>query len=233
MADRTALVTGGGRGIGRAICARFARGGYRVAAVARSQDELAETARCVEADGGVCRAMTVDVTDAAAMESAVQSVVSEWGSIDVLVNNAGVAENAPLESFNVERFDRMVATNVNAVFYACRAVWPVMRRRGGGIIVNISSVAAVDPFPGFAAYGATKAFVNGFTNALSREGAEHGIRVYGVAPGAVDTQMLRGPFPDFPDDQCLKPADIAEAVWLMTEPVYQHSAGQVVYVRKS
>ncbi len=233
MADKTALVTGGGRGIGRAICTRFARGGYRVVAVARSEGELAETARCVEAEGGACRTMTVDVTDAAAMESAVQSVVSEWASIDVLVNNAGVAENAPLESFDIRRFDGMVATNVNAVFYACRAVWPIMRECGGGIIVNISSVAAVDPFPGFAAYGATKTFVNGLTKALSREGAEHGIRVYGVAPGAVDTKMLRGPFPDFPEDQCLKPADIAEVVWLMTEPVYQYSAGGIVYVRKS
>lgn len=233
MANETVLVTGGGRGIGRAVCVRFAREGYRVAALARSQDDLAETTRCVEAAGGRCLTMTVDVTDPQAVEKAVRDVAGEYGSLDVLVNNAGIAENAPIESFDIDRFDRMIATNVNAVFYACRAAWPIMKGQGRGVIINISSVAAVDPFPGFAAYGATKTFVNGLTNGLSQEGAEHGIRVYGVGPGAVDTKMLRGPFPDFPADQCLQPDDIAETVLLMTQPVYQHSSGQIVYVRKS
>lgn len=233
MSDQVVIVTGGGRGIGRAICQRFAEAGAKVLAAARSQDELAETQRLVETAGGVCRVMKTDVTRIDDVDALVAMAVREFGAVDVLVNNAGAAPNGPMDSFDPATFDRMVAVNVNAVFYTCRAVWPIMRERGGGVIVNISSVAAINPFPGFAAYAASKCFVNGLTNALAKEGAEHGIRVYGVGPGAVDTQMLRGPFPDFPNDQCLKPRDIAETVWSMTQPACRHSAGQTLYVSKT
>ena len=216
MNDKVVIVTGGGRGIGRAICQRFAEAGAKVIAAARSQDELAETQRLVESAGGVCHVTKTDVT--------------RIDNVDALV---AMAPNGPIDNFDLAMFDRMVAVNVNAVFYTCRAVWPVMRERGGGVIVNISSMAAVDPFPGFAAYAASKSFVNGLTNALAKEGAEHGIRVYAVGPGAVDTQMLRGPFPDFPNEQCLQPRDIAESVWFMTQPACQHSAGQTIYVSKT
>jgi len=227
------MVTGGGRGIGRAICQRFAEAGATVIAAARSDGDLAETQGLVETAGGVCRVMKTDVTRVEELDALVAMADREFGRIDVLVNNAGKAEHSPMDDFDPDTFDRMVAVNINAVFYACRAVWPIMRRRGEGVIVNISSVAAIDPFPGFAAYGATKCFVNGFTQALAKEGTPHGIRVYGVGPGAVDTQMLRGPFPDFPDDQCLQPRDIAEAVWLMTQPACRYSTGQTIYVSKT
>lgn len=232
MQGQVAVVTGGGRGIGRAICRRLASAGASVVAASRTRDDLAETKRLVEADGGACTTCVTNVESAEEIDALVSQAVSTYGGIDLWVNNAGLALHGPIDTLEPARLDRMIAVNVSAVLYGCRAVWPVMRERGGGVIVNISSMAGVDPFPGFAAYGATKTFVDGLTRGLAAEGAEHGIRVYAVAPGAVDTAMLRGPFPDFPDDQCLQPEEVAEMVWLMAQPACRHSAGQTVYVRR-
>jgi NAD(P)-dependent dehydrogenase (short-subunit alcohol dehydrogenase family) len=108
-----------------------------------------------------------------------------------------------------------------------------MAENGGGVVVNISSVAADDPFPGFSAYGATKAFVNLFSRALHAEGSSRGIRVYCVAPGAVETQMLRGPFPEFPADQTLDADDVAAVVeCLLGSPVGRYIGGQTIRIRK-
>lgn len=233
MKGKVVIVTGGGRGIGRAVCRRFATAGAKVVAAARTQEELAETKRAVEADGGYCLAVPTDVADAGSIDSLVAAAVRECGGVDVLVNNAGVACTGRIGEFDLADFDRMVAVNVGGVFYASRAVWPIMQERGGGVIVNISSMAAVDPFPGFAAYGATKNFVEGLTRSLAKEGKKCGIRVYAVGPGAVDTQMLRGPYPDFPADECLQPAEVAETVFMMTQSACRYSAGQTVYVNKT
>jgi len=125
-----------------------------------------------------------------------------------------------------------MAVNVNAVYHACRAVWPVMKKQKSGVIVNISSIASVDPFAGFAAYGAAKAWVNAWTKALADEGRRLGIRVFSVAPGAVETRMLRDPFPTFPADQTLRPADVADAVHALTQPGCRYATGQTVFVRR-
>jgi NAD(P)-dependent dehydrogenase (short-subunit alcohol dehydrogenase family) len=232
MNGKTVVVTGGGRGIGRAICQRFASAGANVVAAARTEAELSETAKLITSSGGVCETVRADVGVAADVEAMVSSAVKRFGGIDVLVNNAGVALCGPVDEMDLDAFDRMNRVNMNAVVYTCRSVWDLMRRKGEGVIVNLSSMAAVDPFPGFAAYGATKSYVEALTRSLAKEGGEHGIRVYAVGPGAVDTQMLRGPFPDFPDEQCLKPNDIAEMVYQVTQPPYRHSTGQTIYVTK-
>jgi 3-oxoacyl-[acyl-carrier protein] reductase len=112
-------------------------------------------------------------------------------------------------------------------------VWHHLIERGGGVIINTSSVAAYDAFPGFAAYGAAKAFVVAYTKFLAREGAGVGIRVYGVAPGAVETDMLRGAFPDFPADQALEPYDVAAMFETLLLPACAYSSGQTITVSKS
>lgn len=229
----TAIVTGGGRGIGRAICVRLARDGARVVAVARTADDLAETKRLVERNGGTCLAIRADVSRIDELNAAVDQTVRQFGAVDILVNNAGIAPRADVDAMETDTFDAMIRVNVSAPFYAVRAVWPIMKKRRQGIIINISSVAAADPFPGFAAYGATKAYIEGLTRGLAKEGRPLGIRVYGVGPGAVDTDMLRGPFPDFPADQCLQPDDIAEVVHLMTEPACRYTVGQTLYVSRT
>ncbi len=232
MNEKVVVVTGGGRGIGRAICRRFAATGAHTIAAARTEEQLNETQSLIQRDGGSCSTCVTDVADRQQVAALMAFAEREHGRLDVLINNAGVALNAPIEDCDPEVFDALDAVNIRGVFHACRAAWPMLRRGGEGVIVNISSVAACDPFPGFAAYGASKAFVEALTRGLATEGKEAGIRVYCVGPGAVDTQMLRGPFPDFPAEQCLQPDDIAETVYQMTQPACRYAVGQTLYVNK-
>lgn len=232
MAKQTVIVTGGGRGIGRAISRRFAADGARVIAAARSQTELDETRRLIAQDGKDCLGKVTDVCSPDDIASLIDFAQSQFGSVDVLVNNAGVAPTAPIGDLDENLFRTVIAVNVDAVYRTCRAVWPVMARQGEGVILNISSIAAFDPFPGFAAYGAAKAWVNAWTRALAEEGRPLGIRVLAVAPGAVETRMLRDAFPDFPRDQTLNPEDIAEAVFALAQPACRHITGQTIVVKK-
>jgi len=204
-----------------------------VVAAARSEKELAETERLASEKGGSCKAFPADVTSPEAVDALVGFAQKECGGVDILVNNAGKACGGEFDAMEVGDFDRMINVNVRAPFLTARAVWPVMRKRGGGVIVNMSSVAGVDPFPGLAAYGGTKAFVDGLTRGLANEGKPLGIRAHAVGPGAVETQMLRAAFPDFPADQCLSTEDVADLVWEMCQPTYRHSVGQTVYINKA
>lgn len=232
MNGRVVLVTGGGRGIGRAICQRFAREGCRVMAVARSADELAETKQLIEADGGQCSIHATDLGMCESVREMIDTACKRYGRIHVLINNAGIAPRAAIDVFDPATFGVMMNINVDAVFAACKYVWPIMADQGDGVIVNLSSAAAVDPFPGFGPYGASKAWVNAFTRALADEGREQGIRVYAVAPGAVETRMLRGPFPDFPEDQTLAPSEVADLVYGVADPTGDFASGHVIDISK-
>jgi NAD(P)-dependent dehydrogenase (short-subunit alcohol dehydrogenase family) len=148
------------------------------------------------------------------------------------VNCAGVAPLASIEELDRGTFDRVAAVNMGAIYSTCRAVWPTMRKQAGGVIVNISSMASLDPFPGFAAYGASKAWVNLWTKALAEEGRAYGIRVFAVAPGAVETSMLRGAFPDFPSDAALDPSDVADVVHAVARRSCRYATGQCLFVKK-
>ena len=119
-----------------------------------------------------------------------------------------------------------------AIFHTTRAVWPLMKAQGGGVIINMSSMAAVDPFPGFAVYGASKAWVNLFSQATASEGKPHGIRVFSVAPGAVETGLMRASFPDFPADKTLAPDEVAAVILSLCEPALAPCSGQTLFVRK-
>lgn len=232
MKDKVAIVTGGGRGIGRAVCERLARSGVQVVALARSRAELDETEASITRDGGRCRGEVVDVCDGPGLDALIAGVAEEFGRIDILVNNAGVVALGTLDDLAPATFEDTMAVNVGAVYRACRAVWSVMRKQGGGVIVSISSVASVDPFPGLALYGASKAWVNLWTKALGEEGRPWGVRVFAVAPGAVETRMLRGAFPEFPKDQTLDPVDVAEVVFTLAQPACRYASGQTVFIRK-
>jgi 3-oxoacyl-[acyl-carrier protein] reductase len=232
MRDTVVVVTGGGRGIGRAICERFAANGALVVAVARSVDDLNETRNTIEQRGERCEVIPTDVCAPDEVDALYDQVLSRFGRIDILVNNAGVAPLANIEALDPSQFEAIYAVNIQAVYLACRAVWPAMRSQGGGVIINISSVASVDAFSGFAAYGASKAWVNAWTKALAEEGRPLNIRVNAVAPGAVDTRMLRSAFPDFPPDQMLQPADVAEVVFTIAQPSCRYVSGETVFVKK-
>jgi len=233
LKGRTAIVTGGGRGIGRAISRRLAACGASVAIVSRTLEDLDETRRLIEHGGGRVLPISADVSQEREVERILDEVHAGFGRATVLVNNAGVAPLADIEQMEAEVFDRIIATNVRAVYLCTRAVWRDMVDEGGGAIVNISSVAAYDPFPGFAAYGAAKAFVNAYTRGIAEEGAALGIRVYGIAPGAVETNMLRGPFPNFPKDKTLEPDEIAALVEVLLTPNCRYISGQTITIKKS
>ena len=234
MAGKVAIVTGAGRGIGRAVALTLAREGYNLSLAARSEDELARVRQAVTRQKVRAIAAPTDVTDSAEVAALVDATTEAFGRVDLLVNVAGAAvfKEDP-EAMTDEDFDQMVDVNFRGVFLTTRAAWPIMRQQpGGGVIVNISSQAAREPYPGFAVYGASKAAVNTFTEAMAKAGRKCNIRLYSVCPGYVETSMLRTLFPDVPAEACLSPADVAEVVaWCATD-VAKDCSGQAIWLKK-
>jgi NAD(P)-dependent dehydrogenase (short-subunit alcohol dehydrogenase family) len=187
-----AVVTGGGRGVGRAIALRLARDGAQVAVLARSADELAETVSLVEAAGGVAQAERVDVTNAEAVSGACRSVHVALGPVALLVNNAGTAAAlGPAWEVDPQEWWRDVETSVRGAFLCARAVLPGMLDRRRGRVVNMSSYVAARPSPYLSAYAAGKAAILSFTEALAAETRDAGVAVFAVTPGHVRTAMVR------------------------------------------
>ncbi|MFF6952446.1 SDR family NAD(P)-dependent oxidoreductase [Streptomyces iakyrus] len=194
--DRTALVTGAGSGIGRAIARALAAEGANVVVVGRGREPLEETAESIEAAGGKALAVTADVARAADVEAAVAAAVEHFGSLDVAVNNAGVFRGgAPLADLAEEDWHTQLGVNVTGVFLALRAEIRQMRTQpSGGAIVNIASTfGAHTRHPGAAAYAATKAAVSVLTRGAALDHIREGIRINAVSPGAVDTPMSLQP----------------------------------------
>ena len=232
MAQRGVLITGGSRGIGEATALQFCAQGDAVCVAARNSGSLDETVHRLKDAGHVAFGIPADVSDSNEAESMVRQAAKLMGRLDVLVNNAGSAMLKPLPEVTADDWARCVGVNLSAVVYTTRAAWGIMKDQGGGVIINISSVAGKDPFPGFAHYGAAKAAVNLFSQAAAREGQGDNIRVYALGPGAVDTSMLRGAFPDFPDEDALKPKDVAEVAVQLAASNARYLSGQTVYVTR-
>lgn len=190
LAGQVAVVTGGGRGIGRAIAQGLAGAGATVAVVARSADELAETVRMIEEAGGRALALPADVADRAAVEGAVARVEAELGPVDLLVNNAGLLQPIGLAwEVDPDAWWRCVEVNLRGPYLCARAVLPGMVTRRRGRIVNLASVAAVRPIPDGTAYASSKAALVRLTDSLAAEVREFGIAVFAVDPGSVATGM--------------------------------------------
>jgi NADP-dependent 3-hydroxy acid dehydrogenase YdfG len=201
----TALVTGASRGIGRAIAERLAER-YEIVAVARSAKELEDVARSIESRGGRCRSIALDVSDHAAVSSALGSL-----EVDVLVNNAGLGIMKPIAEMSVEEWRRQVSVNLDGMFYVTRALLPGMITRQRGYVVNIGSLAGRNSFVGGACYSATKHAVIGFSESLMLEVRDAGVRVTVIMPGSVDTEFSGHAAGNAPWK--LTPADVAESVW--------------------
>jgi len=185
------VITGAGSGIGRASALAFAQEGSSVLVADLNGGSAEETATQIRSAGGIAAELEVDVTDPRKVEQMVAAAIDRFGRVDVLFNNAGLAQTfTPLEDSGDDLFDRIMTVNVKGVFNGCRAVIPHMKAQGGGVILNTASTAGIRPRPGLAVYNASKAAVISMTKTLALEVAPHRIRVVSICPVATDTPML-------------------------------------------
>ena len=213
LTGKVAIVTGGSRGIGLAVAAALLQKGIHVAISGVNKDHLqkAEADLCKLAVSGA-RVMSVaaDVRDHLAVQSLVDETARRHGGFDILVNNAGVGWFGSVESQGHDEWRRVMDTNVTGLFNCCRAAIPYLRRRGGGHVINISSLAGSNPFAGGASYCASKAAVDAFSEALMQEVRHDGIRVSYIKPGSVNTEFMGHADPQ--NDWKLRPEDVAQVV---------------------
>ncbi|UED86822.1 SDR family NAD(P)-dependent oxidoreductase [Streptomyces profundus] len=192
FADKTALVTGGASGIGRAVAGRLTAGGARVVIADFNEDGANGAAEELVAGGGKASAVRLDVTDPASVEAAVSFATGTYGTLHLAVNNAGVGgASAPVGDYPLTEWRRVVDTNLTGVFLCLRAELPALLAAGGGAVVNMASILGTNGFPGSAAYAAAKHGVVGLTKSASLEYAERGVRINAVGPGFIDTPLLR------------------------------------------
>jgi 3-oxoacyl-[acyl-carrier protein] reductase len=239
LAGKTALVTGGSRGIGRAIVQGLARAGAKVAFVYQSNtaaaDQLIAELREHQAD---VVALQADVRGKAAADDVVQKVVERWGKVDILVNNAGIIRDTLLAMMSEDQWRDVVDTNLTSVFNFCQAVTRPMMSARYGRIVNMSSVASEFGNKGQTNYAASKGGVEGFTRCLAKELASRGVTVNAVAPGFIDTDMTAAVRnaaeaeikKAIPARRLGKPEDIAQAVLFLASDDASYITGQVLKV---
>lgn len=237
-----ALVTGAGSGIGRATALMLAREGYRVALVGRDLAKLELVAAAIVVDGNSAGSrvavIAADLSDPASCERVIGEAVDRFGRLDVLVNNAGWSPLAPLARIKAEQIRAIFEVNALAPVYLTRAAWGVFAQQNAAdaaarsCIVNVSSKSSVDPFRGLGVYGAAKAAVNTLTRATANEGASIGLRALSVAPGAVETPLLRSMFPvaALPAERCLRPEDVARVILDCVLGAYDARNGETIFV---
>jgi 3-oxoacyl-[acyl-carrier protein] reductase len=193
LGERIALVTGGGSGIGRAICLAMAQEGARVVVTDLVEEAAHRVAAEVREHKGVAFAYRMDVSEYEQVRSVFQRVAAEIGALDILVNNAGIAGGGgPTRELSHESWHRMLAVHLTGTFYCTQEALKLMEPRGWGRIINIASIAGITGIAGSAHYSAAKAGIIGFTKAVAREVAPRGIRVNAIAPGYIETPLLRG-----------------------------------------
>ena len=232
---KVALVTGGSRGIGRAIASALAERGVSVVLTGRNQ----ETARAAAEElGAAASGIAMDVSDRAAVDTAIKSVLEKRGHLDILVNNAGITRDNLLMRMKPEDWDTVIATNLNGLYYCSQAVLRPMIRQRSGRIINMSSVVGLMGNAGQVNYAASKAAMLGFTKSLAREVASRNVTVNAVAPGYIETDMTKALPSDatdalreaIPMHRIGKPSEVANAVLYLASEGAGYVTGQVLQV---
>ncbi|MEW6665610.1 MAG: 3-oxoacyl-[acyl-carrier-protein] reductase [Thermodesulfobacteriota bacterium] len=239
-AGRVVVITGGSKGIGRAVALRFAREGARIVVAHYDPDDSAarETLGKLAELGVQSEAHRVNVSSYGEVEAFFKGVLSRLGRVDVLVNNAGIVKDTLLMRMSEQDWDLVLGVNLKGVFNCTQAVIRAMVRQRGGRIVNISSVVGQIGNPGQANYAASKAGIMGFTKTVAREAAGRGITANVVAPGFIDTEMTaslpekvrEGFLQQIPLARMGKPEDVAEAVFWLCSDAAGYITGQVIHV---
>ncbi|MEO8076003.1 MAG: 3-oxoacyl-ACP reductase family protein [Acidobacteriota bacterium] len=239
LKDRAALVTGAARGIGKGIALELARAGCRVAVNDyRSSDVAEETVGELRALGVDAFAIDANVGVAEAVRDMVDRVVSRFGRLDIMVNNAGVQTWKPLLEVTEAEWDLVIATNLKGCFLCTQAAARHMKDHGGGSIINIGSGSNKIPFPGLVAYTASRGGIEMFTKVAALELGPHGIRVNCVAPGAIETERTKRELPDYagmwgsitPLGRVGNPLDVARAVAFLAGSDSSFISGQTIWV---
>ena len=209
---KSAIVTGGTKGIGRAIAEALVQNGINVCVSARSRHEIDETVVQLRSlKKGNATGVVADVCNCSQVKALFDLATGEFGGLDILVNNAGIGLFQTVEEMSAEDFKSVLETNLFGVFYCCHEAIPLMKQRGGGYIINISSLAGANAHPRMAAYNASKFGLNGFSEALMQEVRHDGIKVSYIMPGSVNTEF-GGDSPNEERSWQLQPSDVARVV---------------------
>lgn len=223
---RIAIVTGSSSGIGKAIALTFAREGATVVVAARRKRLCEQVAADIRERGSEALAIPTDVTDEAQVERMIAQTVKQYGRLDILVNNAGIVSGGRIAETTTRAFDEVINTNLRGTFFCCRAGFRQMKKNGGGLIINMSSVAGVQAWAGTGIYSASKHGVMALTKALAEEGRAYHIKVSAICPGAVADELVDASPDTIERSEKISPYDIAETA------VYLASLGRYAVVHQ-
>ena len=213
MKKKTVIITGASRGIGRSIAVALAQNGYHIVLTGRDKDALAETAAlCREKGDGIFLEFVGDITSEEDVSALFAKSVIELGSVDVLINNAGMGIFKHIADTKLNEWNKVLNTNLTGTFLCSREAMKLMQKNGGGTIINIASVVGIKGYPNQGAYTASKHGIVGLTKVIAEEGREHNIRVHVICPGGVATEMVKQARPDINPDELIQAEEVADLV---------------------
>jgi NAD(P)-dependent dehydrogenase (short-subunit alcohol dehydrogenase family) len=219
LKNKVALVTGGARGLGLAICQNLVEAGSTVITADIDEPLVRKAAETLSGNGGRIEPLALDVSDRGQVEQAARAIVSAYGSLDILINNAGIDVTLSVEELAVEDWDRIIATNLRGPFLTSKAVFPIMKGQGRGHIVNIASTAAKRAWANASAYHASKWGLLGFSHALHVEARPHNVKVTAVVVGGMKTPFLLDRFPDIDASTLQDPMNVARTIeFILLQP---------------
>ena len=226
LKDKVAIITGGGRGIGKALAFGFANRGATIVAAARTESEVIEVAEKVKLLGKESLGIVCDVSKEEEVKNLVGTTIKNFGKIDVLINNAGIGSMRPVYATPLESFEKVLKVNLTGTFLCTKHVWQAMKNSGGGSIVNVSSLGGLVGYPLLTAYCASKWGQIGFTKACAEEGKKDNIRVNAIAPGKADTAIRSKIKED--KSKMLTPEDQVDACVFLASDESRYITGQVI-----